>query len=115
MNRRSLGALAIVIILLMVIVATAGLDKLPRDVRSAIAAAASRVDTDRSQLGSTHRGFVEQAVRAEPVLFRSKASEYSARLSASEKCLAQASSELAVLQQWLGRTAARMRKRRERV
>jgi hypothetical protein len=97
MNRRSLGALAIVIILLMVVVAIAGLDNLPRDVRNAIAAAASRVDTDRAQL-STHRGFVEQAVREEPALFRSKASDYSARLSASEKCLAQASSELTVLQ-----------------
>lgn len=101
MNRRSLGALAAVIIILMAIVATAGLDNLPRDVRSAIAAAARRVEADRAQL-SDHRSFVERAVRDEPALFRTKSSDYPARLSNSEKCLAQASAELAALQQIAG-------------
>ena len=39
MNRKALGALAVIIIVLMAIVATAGLDNLPRQLRQSAAAA----------------------------------------------------------------------------
>lgn len=98
MNRRSLGALAIVILLLMVIVATAGLDNLPRHLRSSISAATAGLNSDRAQLSQT-RDFVTASLTAEPALFRTKAAQYRERLDKDNACIASAASELAVLQQ----------------
>lgn len=97
MNRRSLGALAIVIILLMVIVATAGLDNLPRSLRNSVAQAATALDTDRAQF-SQNRDFVNRALSTEPVLFRTKAASYRDRLDKDNSCFATAAVELAALQ-----------------
>ena len=94
MNKRALGALALVIILLMGIVAVAGLDNLPRDLRSAIAAAATRVETDRAQI-EQNREYISRVVREEPVLFRTKAASYTERLAKDHACLATAEAAVA--------------------
>lgn len=98
MNRRSLGALAIVIIILMAIVAMAGLDNLPRGLRKSIDAAANQLDSDRSQLAQ-NRGFVNRVLVDEPVLFRTKQSSYRDRLDRDSACLTSAASLLTSLQQ----------------
>jgi hypothetical protein len=98
MNRRSLGALAIVIIILMAIVATAGLDNLPRDVRKSIDTAAARLANDRKTFDQ-NREFVAGAIQNEAALFRTKAPVYRERLDKDSQCLADAANELATLQQ----------------
>ncbi len=98
MNRRSLGALAIVIVLLMIFVATAGLDNLPRNLRTSIAAAASSLDSQRTEY-TNNRDFVARSLTDEPVLFRTKAAEFHQRLEKDNACLAAAATELATLQQ----------------
>src|SRR3974377_2214657 len=96
-NRRSLGSLAIVIILLMVIVATAGLDNLPRSLRTSVAAAATQLDTDRAQF-ARNRDFVNRALSSEPLLFRTKETSYRERLEKDNSCLVSAAAEFAALQ-----------------
>ncbi len=98
MNRRALGALAIVIMLLMVIIATAGLDNLPRSVRSSISASQSALDGDRTHFAQD-RDIVNRALTSEPELFRTKAPAYRDRLEQSNTCFATAATSLAVLQQ----------------
>ena len=98
MNRRALGALAIVIMLLMVIIATAGLDNLPRSVRSSISASQSTLDADRTHFAQD-RDIVNRAISGEPDLFRTKAVAYRDRLEQSNTCFTTASAQLAVLQQ----------------
>ncbi len=98
MNRRSLGALALVIIILMIVVATAGLDHLPRGLQHSLATAAASLEQQRAEFNHD-RDFIHQAIAAEPVLFRSKASEFDQRLDQDKTCLASASAELATLQQ----------------
>jgi hypothetical protein len=98
MNRRSLGALAIVIIILMIFVALAGLDNLPRNLRSSIAAASTELASDRS-LFTGNRDYVTRALSSEPELFRTKAALYRNRLDQGNACLATADSQLAGLQQ----------------
>ncbi len=97
MNRRSLGALAIVIIILMAIVATAGLDNLPRDVRKSIDTASARLTTDRKTFNQ-NREYVGGALRDEAALFRTKAPAYRDRLDKDGACLTDAAGELAALQ-----------------
>jgi hypothetical protein len=99
MNRRPLGALAIVIILLMVIVATAGLDNLPRNLRNSVAAASIALNADRAQL-SQNRDFVTNALSREPVLFRTRDASFRQRLDKDNSCLASAGTELAVLEKF---------------
>lgn len=98
MNRRSLGALAIVIILLMVIVATAGLDNLPRDVRNQISSATSAFTSGRAKLDQD-REFVARAVRDDPALFRTKAAPYNDRMQKDAACVASAAAVVTSLQQ----------------
>lgn len=98
MNRRSLGALAIVIIFLMIVVATAGLDNLPRDVRNSIGAASSKLNADQTELAQ-NRDYINRALSAEPVLFRVKARAYRDRLQQDSACLATAATQLATLEQ----------------
>jgi hypothetical protein len=98
MNRRSLGALAIVIIILMVIVATAGLDNLPRDVRNQIASAKNAFTSDRAKLDQD-REFVTRAVQDDPALFRTKAVPYNERMQKDAACVASAATAVAALEQ----------------
>src|SRR3974377_163456 len=96
-NRRSLGSLAMVILLMMVIVATAGLDNPPRSLRTSVSAAATQLDTDRAQF-ARNRDFVNHALSSEPVLFRTKEASYQERLDKDNSCLVSAAAELAALQ-----------------
>jgi hypothetical protein len=98
MDRRALGATAAILVLLMGIVATAGLDNLPKDLRTSVAAAATRVDTDRT-LFQQHKTSVERALAAEPVLFRAREAAFLDRLTKDGACIAHESDQLAPLQQ----------------
>ena len=98
MNRRTLSALAIIIIALMAIVATAGLDNLPRQLRNSVAAASTHLSTDRAMLAQ-NRDFIDRALRDEPVLFRSKADAWRDRLTKDQSQVDAAAAELSALQQ----------------
>jgi hypothetical protein len=98
MNRRSLGVLAIIIIFLMAIVATAGLDNLPRQLRNSVSSASAQFDGDRSTFAK-NREFVEHAIQNDPALFRTKAEGWRSRLAADQARLEAAASELKTLQQ----------------
>jgi hypothetical protein len=71
MNRRALGFLAILIIVLMAIVAMAGLDNLPRQLRSRAEGASTQIQSDRKHFES-NRAAVERALTTEPDLFRTQ-------------------------------------------
>jgi hypothetical protein len=98
MNRRTLGALAIIIIVLMGIVATAGLDNLPRQLRNSVAAASTHLNSDRAALAQ-NQDFIDRALRDEPVLFRSKADAWRGRLAKDQSQVDSAAAELTTLQQ----------------
>jgi hypothetical protein len=98
MNRRSLGFIAIVLVILMAIVATAGLDNLPRDLRSAAAAESSKFSTDRATF-DRNRQAIEQALNEDPALFGAKAGEFRERLDRDHAGLNSAAKELVTLQQ----------------
>lgn len=86
------------IILLMVIVATAGLDNLPRDVRSSISTVSTQFANDRAKFDQ-NREFVNRALRDEAALFRTKSSSYADRFGKDQACLTSAAAELALLEQ----------------
>lgn len=98
MNRRSLGVLAIIIIFLMAIVATAGLDNLPRQLRHSVSAASAQFDADRATFVQ-NREFLERAVREHPALFRTKAETWRGRLAADQQQLDAAAAELKTIDQ----------------
>src|SRR3982751_1455431 len=98
MDRRALGATAVVLVVLMGIVATTGLDNLPKDLRTSVAAAVTRVDTDRTVF-QQHKSSVERATAAEPVLFRTRETAFRQRLTNDEACIVGEASQLAPLQQ----------------
>ncbi|HBY58362.1 MAG TPA: hypothetical protein DEH78_00980 [Solibacterales bacterium] len=97
MSRKSLGVLAILIIVLMGIVATAGLDNLPRRLRTSVEAAGPQLATDRSQL-EEQRAAIERALTDEPDLFRAQAPGWREKLVQTQARLAQAAAELTALQ-----------------
>ncbi|HYP12823.1 MAG TPA: hypothetical protein VEQ63_02780 [Bryobacteraceae bacterium] len=78
MNRRALGVLAIIIIVLMAIVATAGLDNLPRELRARAQSVAAAIGSD--PVGKD-AGAVENAIVSDPDLFRTQAASLRARIS----------------------------------
>ena len=98
MDRRALGATPANLVLQMGIVATAGLDNITKDLRTSVAAAATRVDTDRT-LFQQHKTSVERALAAEPVLFRAREAAFRDRLTKDGVCIAHESDQLAPLQQ----------------
>lgn len=98
MNRRSLGVTAIVLIVLMGIVATAGLDNLPRQLRQSVAAAGTRLTADRATFDQ-NRDFIVRAVHDDPALFQTKAAQWQDRLNADRSRLDSAAAKLAILQQ----------------
>ena len=81
----------------MAIVATAGLDNLPRQLRSSVSAASTQFDADRTTFAQ-NRDFLEAAVRDNPALFRTKADAWRARLTADQARLDAAAAELKTLQ-----------------
>ena len=62
MNRRSLGVLAVILIILMGIVATAGLDNLPSRLRESVAAASPQLASDLTRLMENRRA-IEVSMR----------------------------------------------------
>jgi hypothetical protein len=96
MNRRALGFLAILIIVLMAIVATAGLDNLPRHLRSRVNAASTQLQSDRSQFES-NRVAVERAIVAEPDLFRTRAASWRERIRKAQAQLGEAETTMTSL------------------
>jgi hypothetical protein len=98
MERRALGVVAIILIGLMALVATAGLDNLPPSVRKSIDAANGVLVNDRSVF-EQDRSRVEGAVSAEPALFQKEADLWRARLDRDRGQLDAAAEKLASVQQ----------------
>jgi len=98
MNKRSLGVLAVILIVLMAIVAFAGLDSLPRSVRNSIATAATHVQTDRSAFNQA-RSAVNASLAKEPDLFRSQTALWQTRLASDDDKLKQAESQVKELRE----------------
>jgi hypothetical protein len=96
MNRRSLGFLAIALIVLMAIIAVAGLDSLPRDLRGRVQAATASFAADRGRF-EENRAAVERALTAEPDLFRAQAASWRQRLSTAQAKLGEADAKSAEL------------------
>ena len=98
MSRRSLGVIAIIIVLLMAIVATAGLDNLPRQLRASVAAESSQLQSARATFDQNRKA-VEQALSGDPELFGARASDFRQRLDRASAGLVSAGAELSTLQQ----------------
>ncbi|HYZ82839.1 MAG TPA: hypothetical protein VE621_00470 [Bryobacteraceae bacterium] len=82
MSKRSLGAIAIILIALMAIVAFAGLDHLPGELRKDATSAVRQVASDRSQF-EQDRAAIQKALADEPALFASRAVEWRSKLQAA--------------------------------
>ena len=98
MNRRSLELTAAILITAMVIVATAGLDHLPRTLRESVAAATAQLAADRVAFNQ-NRLFIDRNVREEPALFQTKAALWRERLDKDGSRLDTSGVELDSLQQ----------------
>lgn len=98
MSRRSLGILAIILIVLMAVVVTAGLDGLPRQVRQAVTASSAKLETDRTQF-QQNRQFVEKAISDEPALFRTKVAGWREMLQQDQGRLDSAAAQKSTLDQ----------------
>ena len=98
MHRRSLGIVAVMLIVLMAIVATAGLDKLPPSLRKSVDAAASLLAHDRSACDQD-RSLVDRDISSEPALFQHKSTAWRARLDQDRSRLDAAAAKLASVQQ----------------
>ena len=79
MERRALGMVAIILIGLMAIVATAGLDNLPPSVRKSVEAASSVLNNDRSSFDQ-QRSQIESAINGDPGLFQKESDSWHQRL-----------------------------------
>ncbi|MDX2154016.1 MAG: RAQPRD family integrative conjugative element protein [Bryobacteraceae bacterium] len=97
MSRKSLGVLAVIIIVLMGIVAFAGLDHLPRKLRASVETAAQQLPRQRGEL-EEQRAAIDRALREEPDLFRAQAAEWREKMERSQSLLAEAAKELTALQ-----------------
>lgn len=100
MSKRSLGVIAVILILLMAVVASAGLDNIPRSVRQSAQAAVEQLASARHQL-QQNRQTVLAALASDPSLFRSQEAMFRSRLSAAESKLAAADAEEAKLKSLL--------------
>src|SRR3954453_1221339 len=96
MNRKLLGIFALVILALMALVVTAGLDNLPRTLKNSVAAVETRVVTDRT-IFDQDRAAVERALREEPALFRTRAASWQSRIEQAQAKISNAEAELAAL------------------
>ena len=96
MNRRSLGVLAVILIVLMALIATAGLDSLPRELRASAQAATQQVAADHRRF-ETNLAVIGKAKAAEPALFQSQAPGWDQRLNSAEGRLRDAEAQAASL------------------
>ena len=83
---------------LMALVATAGLDDLPRSLKQSVAAASGRLANDRAAF-ERDSAAVEAAIAAEPALFANKAGFWRSTLDRDRERLTTAAATLATLQQ----------------
>ena len=98
MERRALGMVAIILIGLMAIVATAGLDNLPPSVRKSVEAASGVLSNDRSGFDQ-QRSQIESAISSDPGLFQNEADSWHQRLENDSKEFDTAATKLAVAEQ----------------
>ena len=98
MHRRALGVLAIILIGLMAIVATAGLDNLPPALKKSVEAGSKQLADDRTAFDKD-KTQVEHAISEEPLLFKSRADGWRARLEQDRMHLDEAAQKLTSLQQ----------------
>jgi hypothetical protein len=98
MERRALGVVAIILIGLMAIVATAGLDNLPPSLRKSVDAAGGVLVNDGSAF-EQDRSRIEDALSAEPALFQGEAESWRTRLDRDRAQLDAAAQKLATVQQ----------------
>ena len=98
MDRRSLGIVAIILIGLMALVATAGLDNLPRQLRNSVTAAGTSFAADRTAF-EQNRKFIDREIQEEPALFASQAPGWRERLDKDTAQMQSAALALAALQQ----------------
>jgi hypothetical protein len=98
MKRAPLALLALVLVLLMVVVATAGLDNLPRALRASVASSAARLESDRNAF-EQNRKALEAVMDREPELFADRISAWRNRVNQDRARLDQAALALASLQQ----------------
>lgn len=98
MNKRTLGVLAIILIALIAVVLFAGLDHLPRSLRSSVEAASTRVVTDRTQFNEA-RAAINGAIGKDPDLFRTQAALWQSRLLQGDNKLKQTEAEVSRLKE----------------
>jgi len=98
MEKRALGMVAIILIGLMAVVATAGLDNLPPSVRKSVEAASSVLSNDRSSFDQ-QRSQIESAIGADPGLFQKEADSWRQRLDNDRTEFDTAATKLAAAQQ----------------
>ncbi len=98
MERRALGMVAIILIGLMAIVATAGLDNLPPSVRKSVEAASSVLSSDRSTFDQD-RSQIESAISGDPGLFQKDADSWRQRLDNDRAEFDNAATKLAAVEQ----------------
>ena len=92
MNKRTLGILAIVLILLMAIVASAGLDNLRPGTRERASTAISEMVKAREEITST-RQTLQRTWQGEPALFHGVQAVWLERVNAAEQKLKRADAE----------------------
>ncbi|HEY6342307.1 MAG TPA: hypothetical protein VIY49_12505 [Bryobacteraceae bacterium] len=98
MERRALGVLALILIGLMALVATAGLDGLPRSLKKSVEAENGVVSHDQEAL-QLDRTRIEAAIAEDPALFAKEADPWRARLDQDKATFADAGGKLVALQQ----------------
>jgi hypothetical protein len=98
MERRALGILAIVLIGLMALVATAGLDNLPGSVKKSVEVADGLLLKDKQAL-EQDKSAIQQAIGEDPGLFQKEADDWKSRLSQDGAQLDAAAAKLAAVQQ----------------
>ncbi|MCX6599495.1 MAG: hypothetical protein NTV70_24335 [Acidobacteria bacterium] len=95
-RKKTLGVLAILLILVMGVIASAGLDNLPGELRDSVNAASGKISNDKSTFEG-HRAYLDRALREEPELFAGKAADWTNHLKADQAKLATAEQSLAAL------------------
>jgi hypothetical protein len=98
MERRALGVLSIILIGLMAIVATAGLDKLPPALKKSVDAASRQLADDRAAFDKD-KTQVERALSEEPLLLQSQKDGWRARFDKDRSQLDVAAEKMVALQQ----------------
>jgi ferric-dicitrate binding protein FerR (iron transport regulator) len=93
MERRALGVVAIILIGLMAIVATAGLDNLPPSLKKSVDAAGGLLAQDRSAF-EEDRKRIETTLGAEPLLFQHESASWRSRLDGDHAQLETAAAKL---------------------